>query len=118
MSPDERAAYDAAQDHEAEAVMQTEREHALAEQWESRALLDEAENGHLRTLAAVLERHALPLLDPEQPLGEAPAGDVAMPSWALPEVVVRASFDTSTGIAAAREWSERELDAMRELVER
>lgn len=121
MSPDERAA--AAEDHEAAAVM-------AAEEWEARALLDEAEIGHLRTLAAVLERHALPLLDPERPLAETndvtgyefnadghPTGNITrMPDWALPPAVLAASAGIDEGIAAAREWSAGELDAMRERV--
>lgn len=115
MSPDERA--EAAEGHEAAAVAAEEAARDRAEQWEARALLDETEVRHLRILATALERHALPVLDPERRHEEAPASDVTLPDWALPPAVVAALAGITEGIAAAREWAAGELDTLRELVE-
>lgn len=108
VSPDERA--EAAEGHEAVAV-------AAQDVAEQRAGALTAEVAHLRTLAAALERHALPVLDPDRRHEEVPASDVTLPDWALPPAVLTASLDIDDGIAAAREWAAGELDALRERVE-
>ena len=67
VTPAEKATLQAAEDHEAAAIAEADAEHARAEAWESRALIDETEIGHLRALCGVLERTALPLLPPLDP---------------------------------------------------
>ena len=64
MNPAEQAELRAAQDHEAAAVADADEATARVKKWEWRARLAEAEVKHLRALCTVLERTALPLLDP------------------------------------------------------
>lgn len=110
MTPAEQAA----EDREAAAVVEADREHERADELEARALVAEIEATRLRRLADVLERTALPRLDPDGELVPFKPYTAAAGTWAALE---RDWQRIDGEIALAREWGRSELDAFWERVE-